>query len=121
LSRLPTAVSSRAQQPRLRFGDPRPRPGFIAAQDHGQGDAAVGAGAVRRDARKQVQHGRPGSSARPVGEQDDRCVSAPHTRTGWLDARVNRYQLQDTRALAPFGAANRPSEFVFIYHVSIIL
>jgi len=79
LSRLPTAVSSRAQQPRLRFGDTRPRPGFVAAQDNGQGDAAVGACAIRRDAGQQVQHGRPGSSARPVGEQDDRRVSAAHT------------------------------------------
>lgn len=116
-----TANSSRAQQPRLRFGDSRPRPGFVAAQDHGQSDAAVSAGAVRRDAGQQVQHGRPGSGARPVGEQDDCRVSAPHTRTGWLDARVDRYQLQDTRTLAPFGAANRPSEFVFIHRVSIIL
>lgn len=51
------------QQPRLRFGYPRPRPRFAVAQDHGQGVAAIGAGAVRRDAGQQVQHGRPGSSA----------------------------------------------------------
>jgi len=57
-SRLP-----RAQQPRLRFGYSRQRPRFAVAQNHGQGDAAVGAGAVRRDAGQQVQHWRPGSSA----------------------------------------------------------
>lgn len=107
------------QQSCVRIGNTRPRPGIAVVPDHGQSAAAVGARAVRRVTDEPVQHGRAGGCAGSVDEQDDRRVSDSDTRAGGLDTRTDRDQLQVARALAPFGAAARPSES--ISHIITIL